>query len=364
MGIEESMIIGIVTQPLCANYGGILQNYALQQVLKRLGHTPVTLDYLPSLSFGRYLLYAGKTALCTFSPKKRHPLKPYSHFIIRPPAIKPFIDQNITLTKTFADYSRRILKKYHIDALLVGSDQIWRYSYNSHYLEDMYLAFAKDYPCPKIAYGSSFGVEDWDYPDHRTAEVQELVKQFKSISVRENSGVSLCKRYLGVHAATVLDPTMLLTDIDYVKFCTAPPSGEQPYLAAYVLDMNDEKASYIKAVAEYNHLAVREMTISREEVSVEQWLTTIRNAAFVITDSYHGCLFSILFKKQFQAIINKERGADRFITVLDALGLRDRLLYDTKVEPAIIGPIDYKDIAIKLDILRNSSIQYLHDSLN
>ena len=175
------MNVGIVTQPLCANYGGILQNYALQQVLKRAGHTPITLDYLPSLPFGRYLLYAGKTMLCAFIPSMRHPLKPYRHFIKRAAEVEPFIHKNIDLTKTIADYSTKILKKYHINAVLVGSDQVWRYSWNSHYIEDMYLAFAKDYPCLKIVYGASFGVENWDYPEGTTANVRELVKQFKLI---------------------------------------------------------------------------------------------------------------------------------------------------------------------------------------
>ena len=346
------MRIGIVTQPLCANYGGILQNYALQQILKKMGHTPITLDYLPSLSFGRYVLYAGKTLLFAFSPNKRHPLKQYRHFIKRPADIEPFINNNIDLTKTIADYSKRILRKYHIDAIVLGSDQVWRYSYNSHYIDDMFLAFAKHYPCPKIVYGASFGVDNWDYPQQITAEARELIKQFRAISVREKSGISLCRDHLGVEAVNVLDPTLLLTVADYEVFCKKSTPDEPPYLASYVLDMTEDKAAHIQTMARDKKLTIKEMTVSDNGLSIEDWLTTIRNAAFVITDSYHGTLFSILFAKQFQAIINKERGGDRFFTVFDNLGIKS------------LAHIDYPAIQTKLEILRNESLSFLSNALN
>ena len=326
------MKVGIVTQPLYANYGGILQNYALQQVLKKMGHEPVTLDYMPSLSFGRYILYAGKGVLCALSPSKRHPIKPYRHFLKRPSAIDSFVRDNIVLTKTVADYSKRLLEKNGIEAIIVGSDQVWRYSYNSHYLEDMFLDFAKDYPCKKIAYGASFGVENWDYPDNRTAEVRDLVKQFDAVSVRENSAVLLCKDIFGIEAQVVIDPTLLLEASDYDKFCREPACGNAPYLAAYILDRTEEKDAFITETARERGLEIKEMTVSEFGLSIEDWLSTIRNAAYVVTDSYHGCLFSILFGKQLKTFINKERGADRFRTLFDRLDSSEEGLEEFRKE--------------------------------
>ena len=344
------MKIGIVTQPLYANYGGILQNYALQQVLKKMGHEPVTLDYMPSLSFGRYLLYAGKTFVCAFSPAKRHPLKPYSRFLKRPSDIKSFIDNNIALTRTIPDYTGKVLKKNGIEAIIVGSDQVWRYSYNSHYLEDMYLDFAKDYDCPKIAYAASFGVDKWDCPDVKTVEAKELIKQFRAVSVREDSAVGLCRDYLGADATVVLDPTLLLTASDYQKFCSAPQAEEGPYLAAYVLDINEEKNAFIEKVAEERGLKVKSMTVSGSGCSIEEWLTTINNASYVITDSYHGTIFSIIFGKQFHTIVNKERGADRFVTMFEKLGIDG-------------GAADYDAVYSKLDLLRLESLGFIAKNL-
>lgn len=345
------MKVGIVTQPLCDNYGGILQNYALQQVLKRMGHEPVTLDYMPSLSFGRYLLYAGKGILCLLSPSLRHPIKPYSHYLKRPPKIDSFIKDNISLTKTIPDYTRKLLRKNGIDAIILGSDQVWRYSYNSHYIEDMYLAFAKGYDCPKVAYAASFGVEKWDYPDVKAAEAKELIKQFNGVSVREKSAVRLCREHLGVDAEIVLDPTLLLSASDYLQFCSEPLPGGNPYLAAYVLDMNEEKKAFIEETAKSKGLKIKRMTASSKGCPVEEWLTTIRNADFVITDSFHGSAFSIIFGKQFYPLLNKERGADRFLTLFEKLGIED-------------GQIDYDAVFPRLDVLRQESIGFIAKHLS
>lgn len=343
------MKVGIVTQPLYANYGGILQNYALQQVLKKMGNEPVTLDYMPSLSFGRYILYAGKGMLCALSSSKRHPIKPYRHFLKRPSEIESFVRLNINLTKTVEDYSKRLLEKNGIEAIIVGSDQVWRYSYNANYLEDMFLAFAKDYSCKKIAYGASFGVEKWDYPEAKTVEAKQLISQFDAVSVREDSAASLCKTNLGVDAQVVLDPTLLLEASEYEKFCIKPNSDKN-YIAAYVLDMNEGKESFIKAVAEAQGLEVKEMTVSDNGSSIEEWLSTIKYAEYVITDSYHGCLFSILFEKQFKVFVNKERGADRFTTLFDRLGIHE-------------GGIDYKMVFPRLNHYREQSLRYISYNL-
>lgn len=345
------MKVGIITQPLYINYGGILQNFALQQALKKMGHTPITLDYMPSLSFSRYLLYAGKSILCSLIPSKRHPIKRYKHYLERPENIDSFVRSQINLTRTIPAYTKKVLRKYGIEALIVGSDQVWRYAYGSHYIEDMYLEFAQNHPCMKVAYGASFGVNHWDYPADKTLKVKQLVKQFKAISVREQSGISMCRKHLGVDAINVLDPTLLLTAADYEVFCKKSAPEQPPYLASYVLDMTEDKAAHIQTLARDKKLTIKEMTVSDNGLSIEDWLTTIQNAAFVITDSYHGTLFSILFEKQFQTLINQERGGDRFITVFENLR---------------IGPNErrnYSAIRANLNMLRSESLSFLFNSL-
>ena len=357
------MKVGIVTQPLYANYGGILQNYALQQVLKKMGHTPITLDYMPSLSFGRYLLYAGKGLICCLLPSKRHHIKPYRRFLKRPEAIDTFVRNNIDKTNTIPSFSKKVLSKNRIEALIVGSDQVWRYSYNSNCIQDMYLAFAKDYPCRKIAYGASIGVDNWDYPESASEEAKELIKQFDAVSVRENSSKDLCEKYLYTYSEVVLDPTLLLHAEDYELFCHKLLPDSTPYLASYILDINDEKKRYVENVAKARGLVIKDMTVSENGVSIEEWLTTIKNAEFVITDSYHGSLFSIIFEKQFQTIVNNERGADRFLTIFNELDLLDSLIYAIPDKPDT-REFDFIEVKKKLDSLINNSTLFLQSSFN
>lgn len=352
------MKVGIVTQPLYANYGGILQNYALQQVLKKMGHEPVTLDYMPSLPFWRYCLYAGKTFLLVFIPSKRHPLKPYHHFLQRPAALKLFVDDHIAHTKTVASYSARQLSKYGIEAIVVGSDQVWRYKYNNENIEDKYLAFAWNYDCPKLAYAASFGVDCWDYPDSATKRVKELIKQFNAVSVRETSAALLCQDILGVEAPVVLDPTLLLTREEYLPLCQPARRGDEPYLASYVLDADERKHDMITTFAEEKGLSVINMTVSDNGCSIEEWLSMIRNAEYVITDSYHGSIFSIIFGKQFYAFDNKGRGADRFYTLFSALGLMSRLMDET-VTSFPDNKIDYTLVNSKLNSIKEISLEFL-----
>ncbi len=357
------MKVGIITEPLYANYGGILQNYALQQVLKKMGHNPVTLDYMPSLSFGRYLLYVGKSIICLLSPSRRHRIKPYKHFLERPAEIDAFVRKYIDKTETISKYSRRILRKYGIEAIIVGSDQVWRRAYNKNVLGDMYLSFAKGYPCHRIAYAASFGVEKWDYPAEDSFMAKDLIRQFEAVSVRENSGIRLCKENLETDAEAVPDPTLLLDASDYEKLCSKPNQEEEPYLAAYVLDINAEKEAYIRSIAESKGLKIRRMTVSDNGESIEEWLSSIRNADFVITDSYHGTLFSIIFQKQFQTIVNKERGADRFKTLFERIGLTTNLLDEIPELPGPIHTIDYSLLYQYLRELKAEGTAFLEKNL-
>ena len=357
------MNVGIVTQPLCANYGGILQNFALQRILKTLGYTPVTLDYMPSLSIGRYLLYVGKWGGSLLLQGRRRPLKPYHHFLERPAAIDTFVQKELSVTRMLSRYSASELKRNRIDALIVGSDQVWRYSYNSQNFKDMFLAFAKGYPCRKTAYGASFGVEKWDCPMNVRPVISRLASQFDRLSVREDSGAKLCKEHFGINAEVVLDPTLLLSASEYEKFCEKTESGEDPYLAAYVLDMNQEKRECIEAVAIIKNLKIKNLSVSDKGVSIEEWLTTLRNADFIITDSYHGSLFSIIFRKQFRTITNIERGADRFCTLFQRLRLMDVLMDNTAFMPDLSVVIDYGPVFEVLRQLQDSSISFIRKSL-
>ena len=159
--------------------------------------------------------------------------------------------------------------------------------------------------------------------------------------MREDSGGELCKKYLGVSAAHVIDPTMLLSKEDYCKIIERDesrgflePRVSEKRLFAYVLDEAPEKKSLIADVATQLGLSVEEIMPKREALQsgkasyppVSAWLRGFRDAEFVVTDSFHGCVFSIIFNKPFIAIGNAGRGMSRFHSLLKMFGLENRLL--------------------------------------
>ena len=309
------MRIGILTQPLKANYGGVLQNWALQQVLIKLGHEPITIDFLPRPSLSRFILSTVKSLILWFIPSKRREFIRWHYK--RSPLFEKFVENKIKKTKVCHLYSMDLVQKYHLDALIVGSDQTWRPLYNRSVLYDMFLRFAKDFNGKKIAYAASFGVDQWEFTEEQTRICSSLVQSFDAVSVREESGVRLCKEYLKINAIPVLDPTFLVEKEAYLKLCSHVPKREEAFLAAYVLDASSEVEDVIKEEARKMGIMVRRYSAdATAELTVEEWISIFRDASFIVTDSFHGTVFSIIFGKPFRCVANIERGNARFIDLI------------------------------------------------
>lgn len=357
------MKIGILTQPLTSNYGGILQNYALQQALLRMGYNPLTID------IGKYtwldwmkdvLKHAAKVAL---REKFLLPRTPISLNIENKP-LRRFVERNICLSDRIKKPELKIITKNQINAIIVGSDQVWRPKYNWALLPDMFLEFAELLPIIKIAYAVSFGTDDWEFSQSQTMLCSSLVKHFAAVSVREESGVQLCKQYLGIEAVHVLDPTLLLNKEDYIKLCGQIPS-RAPFVFAYILDVTEVKKNEIVRFANQKGLSYVIKSagekISKND-SVENWLSLFRDAQFIITDSFHGTVFSIIYNKEFWVYTNHKRGNSRFQSLLDIFGLKDRLI-DEKSIPDM-NPIEWEKVNQIKEEKRNFALSFLRDNLN
>jgi len=312
------MKIAIVTLSLTNNYGGLLQNFALQYALKRLGHEPVTIDYLRALfatSFIRCLLSWLKTILFYYVPLKRRVFIRYSRKAKRSAWSNEFVEKWIRLTAKC--YKYKIKELEGCDAVIVGSDQVWRPRYN-YRIEDRFLEFAKDFSIKRVAYAASFGVDGWEYTCRQTRICSTLAQKFDAISIREESGVKLCKEHLGVDATWVLDPTLLLTKEDYLPICRKVPICADKYLAVYVLDENDDVKKLYEKEAAIRGLVIKKFYADlKSTLTVPEWLAMFRDASYVVTDSFHGTVFSIIFGKEFKCIHNKSRGSARFESLLN-----------------------------------------------
>lgn len=349
------MRIGIVTQPLYNNYGGIIQNWALQRVLLEEGQDPITIDYLPKQSrLRRFLSYIKETFLLLFGNKERS----LKYELKRNIECESFVALNIKRTDVCYSYNKEILSRYGIDMVCIGSDQVWRPDYNGYTLYDMYGRFS--YPVPTFTYAASFGVGEWEYNRTQTIHCRKLVRRLKGVSVREKPAVGMCRDYLKVDAKFVLDPTLLVTKDKYESLIQNIPAINESFILAYVLDSNEENDQMITRVSNMLKLNVHRFSIyDKQGLSIEEWLREFRDAAYIITDSYHGVVFSVIFKKIFKLLPNNHRGMLRFQSLLEACGLEYKLK-----EGMEIMPIDWGLVDESINEYRKESYDYLHSMLN
>ena len=373
------MKIGVLTLPLHNNFGGILQAYALQRVLKSLGYNAVLIDKPKYISFGpwykRYPIYV-KRALQKYLMRKDIVVRADVEHNWVPKIIAKntdkFIDKYIKriFTKDFTN-----IRKRNFEAIIVGSDQVWRPKYFFSAIENAYLDFAKEWDIKRIAYAASFGTEDWEYTDEQTTSCAALLKRFNAVSVRESSAIGLCKERLGVKAEHVLDPTMLLNKEQYIKlFAKAKTTESDGNLFCYILDKDADKKNIINTVANKKGLTPFYVNSRYEEFEapleeriqqpVEKWLRAFNDAEFVITDSFHACVFSIMFNKPFIVYGNKERGYARFESLLKLFGLEERLASSLNEANIILDkPINWESVNSIHHKLKEKSFSFLINSL-
>ncbi|MDE6565339.1 MAG: polysaccharide pyruvyl transferase family protein [Muribaculaceae bacterium] len=357
------MNIGIVTQPLIVNYGGLLQNFALQQVLKSLGHNPVTLDYMSGLTGFTYVYKQMRRAVSYLLGRWPEFLYPYKEGRSNREIIA-FIEKYISTTHTFwGGYSSSLVDRYALDAIVVGSDQVWRPMYNRH-LYDMYLDFCRSEKVLKIAYGASFATSEWEYNARQAKKCSKLLKGFRAVSVREPSGLDLLRRLGRDDGRVVADPTILLGrgGFDKILFGDESPVARRDYLGAYVLDPGEECRRALED--KKNSLGLESVMIyelGKADVGPVQWIDTIRHASFFVTDSFHGTIFCLLYHVPFVTVINETRGAARFRSLLEPLGLEKNLVHRFEDIKDVGCDVDWNNVDRFFAARRAESLAFLRE---
>ena len=373
------MRIAIITLPLHGNYGGTLQNYALQTVLKRMGHTVETVAFPRELKqpLWRKPLAYGKRFIKKFVFRKNvHIFYEQWYNATQPLLLRnvwKFVDNQI-VTRTVSRFTN--IHEGDYDAFVVGSDQIWRPIYSYKPITDAYLSFAKDWKdVRRIAYAISFGTAEWEYTPGQTAQCAALVRLFDGVSVREDSAVKLCKEHFHCEAVHVLDPTLLLSAEDYVALfsdkLSEPPRGQ---LLTYILDETPEKNHIVQKLAGHYHYQPYRANSrfedgdapleERVQPSVEQWLKDFYDAKFVVTDSFHATVFSILFGKPFIVIANKARGLSRIESLLKMFGLEKHIVYgEAELDVSLDYALNRQQLQARLQTWREESLGFLRNSL-
>lgn len=351
------MKIGILTQPLHSNYGGLLQAWALQKILTEMGHNVIiinrdskTEDTLTPIE--KLILHTKKIILKSIgrASERRNLVNPTkSQIEFSEQKVTAFKDSRydeisptLYCNKEFNEY----IKNQNFDAYVVGSDQVWR-PYFSPHLSTYYLQFArKDKNIKRIAYAASFGVDYWELSKYRTKKYAKLAKLFDIITVREDSAVKLIQQNFDCDAYHVLDPTMLINRHEYenlVNNPTCPIQQSNNELFCYILDKNELIGEVVNNCRNSTGLEPFHCNAERSiwnlqnsnQINecivppVEQWLKSFIDSKMVITDSFHGTVFSIIFNRPFWVVSNIGRGAARMESLLKMFGLENRLIINS-----------------------------------
>lgn len=236
---------------------------------------------------------------------------------------------------------------YHCDKFVIGSDQLWNYWSTKENGAFFFLDFVEDSK-KKIAYATSFGHSPYEAPAHALKEASFHMNRLDAISIREDEGVEICKNIFGVEAQRVIDPVFFLNEAHYDKLTgDAKVKETDKFFFAYILSPSQEKRSLLMQIEEMTGIKVilvldaqspndddkKIMNMPeavKENIELEDWLYYIKNAEFIITDSYHGLCFSLIFQKKFACIANIKRGLSRFKTLMDITGIEENIVFDVE----------------------------------
>jgi polysaccharide pyruvyl transferase WcaK-like protein len=351
------------------NHGSALQAYALFKYLSQLGHDVKVIDYIPKRYNAWYSIKI---------KKKNHPLiVKLAYYLVTSPKIisqrrifEQFLSENVKFTERYYSMEELLGRPPVADVYIAGSDQIWNKEYNGEDEYSYFLPFVKE-DKKKIAYAASFGRSEIEKIEQD--EISPYLKKFDHISVREDSGLSILKKCGINEGVTVLDPTLLLTKEDWRKFSLSINNIKDGFLLIYVMDHKYEKLiEYGDQIAKRFNLKIyvicfkkikdRRIDVCFTNISPREFLYLFDKASYVVTNSYHGVLFSINFEKQFIAVA-KEKYNTRIDSILRLMKLEDRFVYNDFYIEKAVERIDYANVSIHLHNARIKSAEFLNNAL-
>lgn len=350
------MKVGIITFHWATNYGAVLQAYALQTYLLKRGHDVQIINYTP---------YTGEKSLAKCFKTMRpwlihHNLLDY----LKECRFSQFRKRFLNLSQSYSSYE--FLKKDppRYDVYICGSDQIWNPTFTKEGEGKFTPSYFLDFGGPnvsRIAYAVSFGCVQ--YPLDLLRNISPLMARFDAISVRENSGKTIMQEAGLKNILVMPDPTLLMEAKDYEALISSRSGTEGKYNFFYMLHSGQNLARNLKRyISQKSKNRIIDAGItSHAVIGIEKWLGLIKSASMVVTNSYHGMIFSILFKKPFIVALAQGRQVgmnDRVTTLLSALGLEDRIVEDFNgklIDDILEKQIDWAITDNRIETLRKNA---------
>lgn len=364
--------VELITLQRVPNYGSVLQAYATQKIIEKNGFICEIINYFPERMRIRSMLRRIKDKNNKF--KKSLILRTIARIIILPSYLIRFSSfkkfyKNLNMTKDEYHSNEEIITKLPVaDIYCTGSDQVWNSEWNEGIDKALFLDFAPKEK-KKIAISASFGKKELSA--NEKDETKLLLRKYDFISLREKSGVDIIEN-LGIkNSVNILDPTLLLNDKEWNSIASKK-YYEEDYILVYNLNRNKKIDKYAENLSKAKGLKIKYLSYQLHEFykkgkmycnpSVEDFLALIKNAKYVVTDSFHGTAFSLNFKKDF-IIVYPQKYSTRIQSILEILNLENRVAKNEHDLTVIENHINYESVTAKLELERKKSLDWIKKSL-
>ena len=352
----------IVTFHCVPNYGAVLQAYALQTILCNFFKEVEIIDYCPPSLISEYNVintYSYKSILYSLWS-----LRPYLKKIKK---FQSFREKHMNISsKRYVNLSE--VEDYDTDFFFLGSDQIWNPEITKGFDPVYFGLFKCKADATIVSYAASLGKEELTTDECKM--IMKLIKNIDYLSVREEEAKNILSNYINKEINVVLDPTLLLDKEKWNSLTSEIKYSN--YLLYYSLNGYDETEALAKNIADYLGLTLIELSgkrkpiINKTHITIydagpEEFLSFIKKANYVVTDSFHGTVFSVIFERPFITIPHKTRGG-RIITFLNKMGLIDRMLSVFNAE-TIKQHYNINYVNNKLALERKNSINFIENAI-
>lgn len=366
------MRIGIITIHAARNYGSALQTFATQELFSQLGHSAKIVDYRRETHRNETIIQAKLTLNKKWN---KTPLTQYIYRILKSHSfrklsgsIETFIKERINLTsREYLSLSALSCCNEDFDIFCSGSDQIWSNKVWGDFIDEYFLQFAL--PGKRcISFSSSFG--DTNFREQERSKLKRLLSIYSYLSIRESSGLSLLRELGFPNAILTLDPTLCHTS-DFWGGIADPQSIHERYLLVYQLNPNHEFDRQAKETAKAMRCKLIRICLDDSHMllngtkvfypSVQRFLSLIRDATYIMTDSFHGTAFSLIFNKQFSVFL-PPKSSERLHSILNLTMQSNRIHTGSSDPSTIFREINYSTVNRILDEGRCFSIEYLRNA--
>ena len=368
------MVVNVITRHAPTNYGSLLQAIATQRVIMNLGHECRIINYIPKCETGVRMAI---TQLEQKTKWKRNPIKKAIYLMVAEPETLLMDRKFLAMRKKYllmgpccatTGELKKLYAEKKDEVFLTGSDQVWGPISTGHYDPTYFLDFVPK-SSRKLAFAASFGKAIFD--EQTLKEYGVLLKKYDSLAVRENVAVELLKK-MDISAKQVLDPTLLM-DADAWSEYVKPMKKPEKYVLVYQIHANSDLDHYAVKFAEKAELPLLRVSPLLHQAKRSGkfvyctdnsgFLDLIKNAAYMVTDSFHGTAFAINFNTQFVEVLPNTGTSSRNQSILELTGLTDRIVRDLNDFSYIDQEIDFKEANEKIGTSRIESIRILEEML-